>query len=191
VAVFRECLQALFMVKEQFPTAVSEASKTILPEWTTALQHILSQDARQDVQDESTWQNLALRTECFKALDVILSTFPKSLSASLDALLRVSTDHLSALESSYRHLYLLESDDLEPTFKDEGADISCSLSILLGHLFDFLQHAARKPWIKFSFIDKQSGQASELLSKCIASILSYAAITVDQVGMRAEQSKPD
>jgi hypothetical protein len=181
VAVFRECVQALFMVKEQFPAAVSEASKSILPSWNAALHAILLADLQQDLRDETSWQNFALRIECFKAVDAVLSTFPKSLLSTMDSLLQISVQHMCTLAPVYRSLYLVDSDDTEPTFADEGADVSCSLVTLLGHAFDLLQHGTRKAWLRSSFLDKETARASSLLTACVAAVFSYARVTTENV----------
>lgn len=54
------------MVKSQYPAAVKEAVESILPPWLDAFKIILSTDPRQDVQNSSNWDGIALRFQIYK-----------------------------------------------------------------------------------------------------------------------------
>ena len=67
VAVFQQCITALFMVKDQHPDSVKEAINTVLPVWLEAFKTILNVDPMQDIQSSGSWDNLVIRTQIFKA----------------------------------------------------------------------------------------------------------------------------
>ena len=63
--MFRQCVEALYMVKGQHPDAVKEATGNILPSWLEAFKILLSIDPLQDVSGVS-WDGLALRIQVFR-----------------------------------------------------------------------------------------------------------------------------
>jgi hypothetical protein len=67
VSVFRQCIEALFMVKENYPEAVKQAVDDILPQWLDAFLRLISVDVSEDLaQGERGWEGLAIRSEIFK-----------------------------------------------------------------------------------------------------------------------------
>ena len=66
IAVFRQCIEMLYMVKEQYPDAVKEATASILPVWLDAFRVLLNIDPRQDVENTSNWDGLSIRVQVFK-----------------------------------------------------------------------------------------------------------------------------
>ena len=67
VSVFRQCVSTLFMVRDQHPHAVKEATGNILPVWLEAFKVLLNTPPQQDVQSADNWDGLAIRMEIFKA----------------------------------------------------------------------------------------------------------------------------
>jgi importin-9 len=53
------------MVKEQHPTAVQEATASIIPVWLEAFKVLLNLDVTKDVGGEN-WDGLIIRKEIFK-----------------------------------------------------------------------------------------------------------------------------
>lgn len=54
------------MVKDQIPTAITEASEVILPQWLDTFRVLLESDPIVDVQDSSDWTGLAPRIQIFR-----------------------------------------------------------------------------------------------------------------------------
>lgn len=54
------------MVKEQHPSAVSEATSSVLPTWLDAFQVLLAIDPQADVVSSDNWDGLAVRTEIYR-----------------------------------------------------------------------------------------------------------------------------
>jgi hypothetical protein len=65
IAVFRQCVEAIYMVKEQQPQAAKEAAGNVLPGWLDVFNALLNIDPRQDVSGEH-WDGLEIRVQIFK-----------------------------------------------------------------------------------------------------------------------------
>ena len=66
LSVFCQCVEALYMVKDQYPDAVKEATNSVLPVWLDALKTLLNVNPLQDVENTSNWDGLAIRIQVFK-----------------------------------------------------------------------------------------------------------------------------
>jgi hypothetical protein len=66
LSVFAQCVDVLFMVKDQHKEAVKEAVDTILPSWLGALAVLCDVDPLQETQNVDNWDALFLRTEIFR-----------------------------------------------------------------------------------------------------------------------------
>lgn len=66
ISVFRQCITALYMVKDQHPEAVKEATMSVLPVWLEAFKVLLNIDPAQDVASNDNWDGLAIRIQIFK-----------------------------------------------------------------------------------------------------------------------------
>ncbi|KAJ8502778.1 hypothetical protein ONZ45_g11445 [Pleurotus djamor] len=139
ISVFRQCAEALFMVKEQHPQAVREATASVLPVWLEAFKVLLSIDPSQDF-SAPTWDSLHVRIQVFKALDTLYSAFPKALIPYLPDLLTASLDHLQKLYVPFAKYYLSADAGSAPgTSEDESVD----LSQLACPIFDFVGRIVR------------------------------------------------
>ena len=95
--MFQQCVEALFMVKDQHPQAVKEATTSILPVWLEAFRVLLNIDPRQDL-NKSEWDGLLIRIQIYKVRCRFLS--PCSL-----ALIREDPRHHPHLiPTRYDHL---------------------------------------------------------------------------------------
>ena len=72
--MFRQCVTTLYMVKEQHPQAVKEATASILPVWIEAFKVVFSVPVLHDVQNVASWDGLAIRIEVFKVILQYLSS---------------------------------------------------------------------------------------------------------------------
>ncbi|EGO18981.1 hypothetical protein SERLADRAFT_418638 [Serpula lacrymans var. lacrymans S7.9] len=138
VSVFRQCVTALYMVKEQYPQATKEATASILPVWLDAFKVLLNLDPSIDVNADK-WDGLAIRIQIFKTLDAIHTSFPRAMTTYLQNYLAASLHHLKALFPTYAHYYVSSSESPPRTSEDD----SIELSHLICPLADFLSNVVR------------------------------------------------
>lgn len=174
------------MVKDQFPAAVSEATSVILPQWLTSIHTYLSSDITQDL-TESTWDNLSIRHEAFKALDTVLSSFPKTLQPNAAEWLHLPAQSLLSLPGAFHEHIVAEGADGGPQLSEDSVtDVTADLTKLIGQIVDFTQHLVRKTFTKPLFIDSSSGQPT---SRCVT--LIKASIIFTQVTAEDEENWQD
>jgi len=75
ISVFRQCVTALFMVKDQHPQAVAEATASVLPVWLEAFKVLLNIDPQQDVKNTDNWDGLIIRIQIFKVRGSLVLVF--------------------------------------------------------------------------------------------------------------------
>ncbi|RXW18578.1 hypothetical protein EST38_g7277 [Candolleomyces aberdarensis] len=166
ISVFRQCVSALYMVKDQYPDAVNEATTGILPVWLEAFKTLLNIDLQPELNGAETWDGLLVRTQIFKTLDVIRVSFPASLTAYLPDLLASSLHHLQAVYPAFTHYYLLASDPVPQTSEDETVD----LPQLICPILDFLSSVSRSGKARTWFIGGN-------LSALIAAVFNLVQMT--------------
>ncbi|TDL19426.1 ARM repeat-containing protein [Rickenella mellea] len=149
VSVFRQCVSALFMVKEQHPQAVKEATASVLPVWIEAFKTLLGMDPRADVENTNSWDNLAIRIQIFKTLDTIHISFRQALSSYLNDLLTSSLNHLSAILPTFTHYYLSSSSPSIPNASEEDpielAQLGCPI---LDFMSALIRGGKAKAWLE-------------------------------------------
>lgn len=143
ISVFRQCVEALYMVKEQHPSAVSEATTSVLPTWLNAFQVLLAIDPQEDVANSDNWDGLAVKTEIYRSLNTIHTSFPKSLSPYTPTLLVHSLAHLQKLLPTFVNHYVRSDATPPPTTSSDDLDQQVSLTHLASSLLDFVGSAAR------------------------------------------------
>ncbi|KAF8167572.1 armadillo-type protein [Crassisporium funariophilum] len=170
VSVFRQCVTALFMVKDQHPQGVKEAVATVLPTWLEAFKVLLNMDPLQDVANASQWDGLTVRIQIFKTLDSLHTSFPRALAPSLSEYLTASLNHLRVLYPTFLHYYLSASEPVPSS--SEGEPIE--LPELLCPIIDFLSSVTRgskgREWL-----------GHDNLVPLISSIFNYVQMTDDDV----------
>ncbi|KAG6885829.1 hypothetical protein C0993_009221 [Termitomyces sp. T159_Od127] len=140
ISVFRQCVTALFMVKDQHPQATKEAVSTILPVWLEAFQVLLNIDPKLDVTNTSNWDGLAIRVQVFKTLDKILTAFPRAMKPYLEGFLTASLVHLQALHATFNEYYLSSSEATPGSSEDEAIE----LPQLICPILDFVSAVTRE-----------------------------------------------
>ncbi|KAG9127317.1 hypothetical protein FRC07_014850 [Ceratobasidium sp. 392] len=143
ISVFRQCVEALYMVKEQHPAAVSEATTSVLPTWLNAFQVLLAIDPRTDVTNSNDWDGLAVRTEIYRSLNTIHTSFPKSLSSYTPTLLSHSLSHLQNLLPVFVNHYVQSDAVSPPTSSTDDPDQQVSLTHSASSLIDYVGNAIR------------------------------------------------
>jgi hypothetical protein len=68
ISVFRQCVTALFMVKDQHPQAVKEAVASVLPVWLEAFKVLLNIHTQSDIATSMNWDGLSIHIQIFKVL---------------------------------------------------------------------------------------------------------------------------
>lgn len=143
ISVFRQCVEALYMVKEQHPSAVSEATTSVLPTWLNAFQVLLAIDPQTDVASEDNWDGLAVRTEVYRSLNTIHTSFPKSLASFTPTLLGHSLTHLNRLLPTFINHYVRPDAAPAPMTSSDDPDQDVSLTNLASALLDYVGSAVR------------------------------------------------
>ena len=139
ISVFRQCLSALYMVKEQHPKVIKEAVDAVLPHWIDAFKVLLERDPVEDIVSENNWDALLVRVQVFKTLDTIQTIFNRSLKSHLSGLLDAALRHLQILLPAFE-MYYLKPSILPPV---SAEDENISLPRLACPIIDFTSNAAR------------------------------------------------
>ncbi|EJD03488.1 ARM repeat-containing protein [Fomitiporia mediterranea MF3/22] len=154
VSVFRQCITTLYMVKEQHPQAVKEATSSILPVWIDAFKLLLRASPENDVQNVTSWDALAIRIEVFRALDTVHLGFAKSLAPHYDELLDIALAHLRTLLPTFSRHYLSKSSIPPPSASEEEP---IELSMLGCPIIDFIavitRNSKAKSWLQSSNVE--------------------------------------
>ncbi|KIM88892.1 hypothetical protein PILCRDRAFT_244255 [Piloderma croceum F 1598] len=166
ISVFRQCVAALFMVKDQHPQAVKEATASVLPVWLEAFKVLLNIDPQQDVSHSENWDGLAIRIQIFKTLDTIHTSFPRVMTTYLKDFLSASLHHLQILFPTFTHFYLSPSVSVPNSSEDEHV----GLPHLVCPLIDFVSSATRGGKAKEWF---DSGNLPSL----VGAIFNYVQMT--------------
>lgn len=139
IAVFRHCLSALYMVKDQYPEAIKEAVGSMLPQWIGVFRVLTSPDAAMELQSWNNWDPLLLRIQVFKTLNNIQTMFSRVFKDTVQIFLSISLNHLQSLLPTFIKCYL--DQNATPPVSSEGDEIS--LPRLSCSIIDFISNIAR------------------------------------------------
>ncbi|KAG6810962.1 hypothetical protein H0H92_009610 [Tricholoma furcatifolium] len=123
ISVFRQCVECLFMVKDQHPQATKEAVSTILPVWLEAFKVLLKIDPKLDVTNTVNWDGLAIRIQVFKTLDTVYVSFPRTLTPYLHEFLSYTLVHLQVLYPTFQECYLSATETAPGSSEDEAIEL--------------------------------------------------------------------
>ncbi|KAI0281277.1 ARM repeat-containing protein [Russula aff. rugulosa BPL654] len=155
ISVFRQCIEALYMVKDQHPQAAKEAAGNVLPSWL---------DAFKDVSGEH-WDGLEIRYQISRCaprfflppnptLLTIHTSFPRVVAPYLPAYVAAALRHLHALYPTFVRYYL--TDSVPVPNSSEGEPIE--LYKLITGLVDFVSDATRQSKSRVSFDEGTLGK---------------------------------
>ncbi|KAF8522163.1 ARM repeat-containing protein [Hysterangium stoloniferum] len=157
ISVFRQCLSALYMVKDAHPQAVKEALDAVLPQWVEAFKALLNQDLAAELSNENDWDPLLVRVQAFKTLDTIQTIFNRAVKNHVGDFLTLSLRHLQGLLPVFEQ-YCLESTAAPPT---SAEDEEVSLPRLACSIVDFISNIARgsaaRLWFNASHLEQLTG----------------------------------
>ncbi len=197
IGVFRQCIQTLFMLKEEYPEGTKLTMEEIVPNWLSVFNDVLSTDVSVEVnQPGSDWQGLSIRNEIFRTLITLQASFPSVLRSNLSSYISLSTQHLQALLPTFYTYYLSSSPDAPdpPSIgggtgsNDEGQDIG--VVELACSIVDLLTGMSRVRGVrKFFVLDGQGSggereeKPTELLEGLIYLLVCYTQITKEDVSV--------
>lgn len=170
VSVFTQCVEALYMVKDQYPQPIKEATATVLPHWLEAFKVLLSSDAKEDVSSEQNWENLAVRIEIFRALDNLHTTFPRNLAPFLKDYLNLSIQHLHSLHAAFIQYYIAASDSVPTTSEDETIDLPRLICPILDFVANVIRGGKARDWF-----------VSDNTSTLVSAVFEYVQMTDEDV----------
>jgi hypothetical protein len=171
VSVFCQCVTTLYMVKEQHPQAVKGATENILPVWLETFKGILAHPIN-DTLSQPTWDELAVRIQVFKALDVINTAFPRGLKPYVESFLDSSLTHLKSIFPAYE-IYDINAAESVPTSTEDEA---IELPHLICPLFDLVSNIVRggraKQWLDPKY-------QSQNLTNLVGVVFQFAQMTAE------------
>ncbi|KAI5824132.1 ARM repeat-containing protein [Schizophyllum commune Tattone D] len=165
VSVFQQCVEALFMVKDQHPQAVKEATTSILPVWLEAFRVLLNIDPRRDL-NKSEWDGLLIRIQIYKTLDIIHTSFPRAMTTFLPDILSASLNHLQTIYPAFQQYYLSATDSPPPSSEDEPVHLPQLICPILDFLSSVIRGGKAKTWFE-----------GNNLTAVISAVFQYAQMT--------------
>ncbi|KAH9962332.1 armadillo-type protein [Russula compacta] len=165
ISVFRQCVESLYMVKDQHPQAAKEAAGNVLPVWLDAFKVLLDLDPQQDISGEH-WDGLEIRIQIFRTLDTMHTSFPRVVAPYLAAFVTAALDHLDALYPTYVRYYLTDSVTVPNSSEGEAIE----LYKLITPVLDFVTIATRQSKARVSF-------DQETLGKLVDALVRWAQMT--------------
>ncbi|RPD64798.1 ARM repeat-containing protein [Lentinus tigrinus ALCF2SS1-6] len=168
LSVFRQCVESLYMVKDQYPEAVKEATGTVLPVWLDASRTLLNVDPRSDVENTPNWDGLAIRIQVFKTLDTIQTSFPRSLTPYLKDFLSAALVHLSALYPTFIACYLQGTVSVPRSSEDELIELTHLVCPMLDFVANIARSGKAKDWFE-----------GDNLTGLIGAVFSWVQMTSD------------
>ena len=185
------------MVKDQHPAAVQEATASIIPVWLEAFKVLLDLDISQDVNEQS-WDGIAIRKELFRVcvpgayilrpalireaqtLDVLNTSFPKSLKPYAPTFLSSGVSHLQTIAPLFSKFYI--SEDAPPIPASSDDDSQLDFTQFVCPIFDFISSTIRsgsgKLW-----------SSTENLGSLIEAVTWWVQITREDVSNDPERAR--
>lgn len=148
VFVFRQCLQALYMVKEHHPQAIKEAIESILPEWIQAFKILLDRDINPEISEGGQWDSLLIRIQVFKTLDIINTVFDRFLKLHTNSLLDISLRHLQVLLPAFEKYYVDPTGVAPASVEDEEITIPRLAAPIIDLISNLSRRSSAKSWFE-------------------------------------------
>ncbi|KAI9453939.1 hypothetical protein F5148DRAFT_451225 [Russula earlei] len=146
ISVFRHCVEALYVVKDQHPQAAKEAAGNVLPAWPDAFKVPLNLDPQQDISGEH-WDGLEIRIRIFRTMETVHTSLPRVLTPYLPAYVTAAFHHLQALYPTFVAYY--PTDSVAVPNSSEGEPIELYKLITL--LVDFVTGTTRQSKARVAF----------------------------------------
>jgi hypothetical protein len=172
ISVFSQCVEALYMVKDQYPQPIQEATASILPHWLEAFRVLLNIDAKEDVSSPQNWENLAVRIEIFKALDNLHTSFLRNLAPYLKDYLNATIQHLHSLHPAFIQYYISSSEAVPTTSEDETIELPRLLCPILDFVAVVIRGGKARDWF-----------VKDNINAVVAAVFEYIQMTDDDVSI--------
>jgi len=178
VSIFRNCLEMVFMIKEEHAAAAEQFLTPIMPQWYEVFLAILKHQTQGD--DERRLEEYGLKLEVVKCINMIVIALPKFISPLLPQLFEPVWMDLLDLRSRYINEFVTDGGEANGSFQDSDGDIIGFESLLYAQ-FEFIVAASRKKSMKAIFLG-QDGNA-DFLKEMLWVTMSYMQMTEEQVEM--------
>ncbi|KIP03840.1 hypothetical protein PHLGIDRAFT_31632 [Phlebiopsis gigantea 11061_1 CR5-6] len=157
IAVFRQCVESLYMVKDAHPEPVKEAASTVLPVWLEAFRVLLSMDPKKDIENVGNWDGLAIRIQMVKTLDIILTAFPRTLVSYLPDFLTSCLAQLHVLFPTFHQFYVLGTGTVPLSSEDEKIDLPQLASSTLDFISTVVRGGKARDWFTDANVNELVG----------------------------------
>ncbi|KAG8947886.1 hypothetical protein FRC04_010244 [Tulasnella sp. 424] len=176
LSVFNQCVQVLWMVKDQYPDPVKEAIDSILPEWLNALKILLDLDPAQDVSSGDNWDGIALRIQIFKVVERITYCFPRAISQGLRVFYNSATSHLEKLLAPHQTYYVATDGPTPPGSSDDSGETTL-LPQLGSAILDFIKSATRTKAMKEWVLADEKEGGNQVIAPLLSLVIAWAQMT--------------
>ncbi|ORX95566.1 ARM repeat-containing protein [Basidiobolus meristosporus CBS 931.73] len=176
VAIFKNCIEMLFMVKEENPAAIDGYLKPILPTWMEAFLKLLSSQVTGDVEKQAG--QFGLKLEIVKALNLTIQGFSKLISPYLSGFIEPIWNDLVNLKAKFIKEQVEIPDDVEVAQDSDGEDIG--FDSLIYAQFEFLSLVSRKKVLKHLFSNSSKAGIPSFIKELVYVVIDYMQITYDQ-----------
>ncbi|KDN45921.1 ARM repeat-containing protein [Tilletiaria anomala UBC 951] len=191
--LFRQLLEVLYMVREQYPEAAKQGVDSLLPSWLNALQALLMPSEAEifslrgkgvpEDEFERAWEGLAIRYEALKTLS-LASHFKSHFRPHLAAVLQLTLRTLHAFLPVLQVFHISNVASQPSAFPPEGdASIASSLPAVCSAAVDLisslLQLSGSASARGLMLRTDQPG-APSLLAQLAHALLSMAQMTSDE-----------
>ncbi|PPQ86958.1 hypothetical protein CVT25_009780 [Psilocybe cyanescens] len=170
VSVFRQCVTALFMVKDQHPQSVTEAIASVLPIWLEAFKVLLNIDPLRDMANNSSWDGLAVRIQVFKTLDTLHTSFPRALIPHLFDFLSASLNNLRSLYPTFSAYYLAATESIPSPSEDDPIELPQLLCPIIDFLAAVIRGGKGRDWV-----------VDENIAAIVSSVFAFVQMTDEDV----------
>lgn len=182
------------MVKDQVPSALTEASDVVLPQWLDAFRLTLESDPVDDVRNPSDWSALAPRIQIFRVrificsgslmlndddqtLNALNSALPRLLTPYLPTFLSLTLAHLNSLLPLFHQYYVAEGATAPPASTPDDPDQEISLPNFASNMIDFLSQAVSGGRARSWFTDNDH----VYVGACVRVVAGWTQMTDEDV----------
>ena len=197
--LFRQMLETLYMVKEQFPEAAKQAVDSLLPRWLQAMCGLLGQDLEVVTErlsgavggqkgKEVEWEALALRYEALTTLN-IAAHFKAHIKPHLSSIIITSLHNIQALLPAFHAFHVASATAGEEpftkpaSFPPEGdADIASSIPKVISAAVELISTLVRVSGGQGKNMLQSAEQAGgvSLLGQLAWTLLNMAQMSKDE-----------
>ncbi|KAJ2997787.1 Importin 9 [Globomyces sp. JEL0801] len=144
VAIVREFIELIYMVKEEHPQVIENYLEPLLNIWLQGFIQMLEQP--------TSPENLPIKNEVLRTVVKLVRAFPKKTTPFIAGFMNIIWNELLQLQSAYQQQYLCPSQN-QYQEADDDADSdgeTHSIETILYSLLDFIQLVARKKAVRLT-----------------------------------------